>query len=343
MKLVSTLSPTRLLKATPDRLFAGLGFRLNSRPQLAAGILLMLRRLPGKRLRRAAYHQVSRPLCRRLRAELEIPVYGGCRMIVDTSDISGQMLATSGIWEPHVSAAMQNLLTSGDTCVDVGANIGYFTLMASKLVGLQGHVYALEPSPETLARLESNLALNDTANVTSLRVAAGASEGYALLSMPPRENAGKAVIVGEVGDPLPCRHDSSQVRRVPMRTLDSVLPPATWHKVRVVKIDVEGYEVEVLRGLEPTLESGHKPTLIVEVHTSFKRGTFGYLADLCSRFGLEACELVDDGRRDRLSAARAKIAEVLVPVDLASNPSGRNYTLLVCEQAAGSIARAGRW
>ena len=262
-------------------------------------------------------------------------------MIVDTSDISGQMLATSGIWEPHVSAAMQNLLTSGDICVDVGASIGYFTLMASKLVGTAGHVYALEPSPETFAKLESNLALNDAPNVTALRVAAGASEGYALLSMPPRENAGKASIVGRVGDPLPGGRDSNRVTRVSMRALDSLITPVEWHKVRVVKIDVEGYEVEALRGLEPTFESGYKPTLIVEIHTSFKHETFGYMAELCSRFGLGARELVDDDRLDRLTVARSKIAELSVPVDLSSLPNGRNYTLLLYEQSAGSIAKPG--
>jgi hypothetical protein len=139
---------------------------------------------------------------------LEVPVYGGSRMTVDTSDLIGQVLAVSGVWEPHITAAFRELLASGDVCVDVGAHIGYFSLLASRLVGPHGHVYALEPAPATYAALRSNLELNGVTNVTALRVAAGDREREGLLHEDRPGNTGASSIL-----PRPQRTRDARFRR----------------------------------------------------------------------------------------------------------------------------------
>ena len=122
-------------------------------------------------------------------------------MAVDTTDVMGRMLATSGVWEPAATAAFRSLLSPGDVCVDVGAHVGYYTLLASKLVGPAGHVFALEPAPSTFEALSSNLASNAVTNVTALRFAAGAAHGRAALYDPPSGNAGRASIASPAVSP----------------------------------------------------------------------------------------------------------------------------------------------
>jgi precorrin-6B methylase 2 len=89
-------------------------------------------------------------------------------MVVDPSDYVNRIIAITGVWEPQVTAAFQALLSPGDVCVDVGANIGYFSLLAARLVGSRGHVYAVEPSSTSYDRLTKNLELNNATNVTAL-------------------------------------------------------------------------------------------------------------------------------------------------------------------------------
>jgi FkbM family methyltransferase len=321
----------RSLLSPRERLLPGVGARLGARPRLAAATLVALRRLPGRELRALAYRRVSLPLVERMDAELEVAVVGGFRMIADTGDVPGRALATAGIWEPYVTTALQELLTPGDVFVDVGANLGYYSLLGSRRVGPGGHVYALEPAPETYASLCRNLKLNRAANVTPLQAAAGSAEGTAALFGPRPGNTGtsslrrvsNAVVPGgEVGD------ESTEVRLV---ALSSLVPDEELERLRVVKIDVEGYEAEVLRGLEPVFERGLRPAVIVEIHASFDPEAPAYVVGFCERFGLRVRWLVDDGSVDVRRAPADRVPEVRElppPVDLASMPRNRFDLLL---------------
>ena len=119
-----------------------------------------------------------------MEAKLLIPAEGGVHMIADPPDPNGRALATTGLWEWNVSAAIRQNLGPGDVFVDVGANAGYYAALAARTVGDAGHVYALEPAPQTFRKLERNLDLNHFTNVTPLAVAAGAAEGEATLYGP---------------------------------------------------------------------------------------------------------------------------------------------------------------
>src|SRR4029450_8092682 len=104
-------------------------------------------------------------------------VDGGSRMIVNTDDLIGRVLAIAGVWEPNVTAAFRRTLAPGDVCLDIGAHIGYYTLLAARLVGPEGHVHAFEPAPASFRRLRANRQLNRLHNGTLARRRSGGEEG----------------------------------------------------------------------------------------------------------------------------------------------------------------------
>src|SRR5205807_5464610 len=96
----------------------------------------------------------------------------GARMAGDTEDILQQYLYFFGEWEPNLTAWLARTLRPGDVFVDVGANIGYFSVLAAGLVGPAGAVVAVEPSPTAFGMLVANLARNDAANARAVNLAA---------------------------------------------------------------------------------------------------------------------------------------------------------------------------
>ena len=218
-------------------------------------------------------------------------------MTVETSDVPGRLLATSGIWEPHVTAAFTHLLSPGDVCVDAGAHIGYFALLASRLVGASGHVYALEPAPETYEKLCANLELNAARNVTALCLGAGAEDGFELLYPAPAGNTGSAAFRHQWG--VGADDHVAAPRTVPVRAISSILERAELPRLRLVKIDVEGYELYALHGLVGIFEAGYRPALIVEVHGRVAHGAGAWLAELGREHAMTTYKLVAGASADR--------------------------------------------
>jgi len=298
------------LLAPRERLLPALGARSGAYPRIAAFLVSAPRWLPGARLRASAYRNVSRPFLARMKARLVVRVHGGGRMVVDTADVTGRTIAVTGAWEPHVTGMFARLLSPGDVCVDVGAHVGYYTLLASRLVGQRGHVYAIEPASTTFAELRRNLELNGVSNVTALNVAAGAADGRGILYDGPPGNAGQASMQEPVNmsDDLPARSSEVEVLRVV-----SVVPPEHHLRVRLVKIDVEGFEFDVLRGLEPLLDAGARLAVLMELHPGLWAGRDPmFFEEFCARHSLEVVPLFE---RDRPVPVKLRDAR-LFRVDL---------------------------
>ncbi|TPW19405.1 MAG: FkbM family methyltransferase, partial [Elusimicrobia bacterium] len=152
-----------------------------------------------------------------------------------------------GVWEPDVAALLREGLSPGDVFVDVGANVGYFTILASRLVGPSGAVVAVEPSPEMARRLRSNLAANPgSENVRHVAAAAGSAEGNAWIHLGPAVGEGHTSLIPGLGFT-----PEAEVRVAP---LGDLLRPEEAARARLVKVDVEGWEAEVVAGLPALLD-----------------------------------------------------------------------------------------
>lgn len=165
-----------------------------------------------------------------------------------------------GVHEPQVTAVITALLGPGMTFVDVGANWGYFTLLAAARVGAGGRVVALEPDPRVFPLLQENVGLNPVPQVTALPLAAADRPGSVLLEGFDQRGAdGLSKLVTEPAG-------SGTVFSVAARTLDDLLDDIGVRSIHVLKMDIEGGEARALTGLRGYLASGRLDRLLLELH-----------------------------------------------------------------------------
>ena len=164
-------------------------------------------------------------------------------------DIIKLTLAVGRIWEPHIVRNLQAHVVPGTVALDVGAYIGTHALLMGRLAG-QGRVYAFEPQRKIYRELRRNIELNGLANVTALRYAVGAETR--IVEMNPSQ-ADK--IPGESGLSV-----GTGGERAELRPLDSF----GFRNVSLIKIDVEGFEDEVLAGAERLIRES-RPVILLEI------------------------------------------------------------------------------
>jgi FkbM family methyltransferase len=254
--------------------------------------------LPAGALRARLFRSMSWPVAQRLRAERTVRISGGGKMLVRTDDTLGRVLAISGVHEPNVTRAFTEAVGPGDVVLDVGAHIGYYTVLAASLVGRQGHVYAFEPSPVNYRRLQANVDLNAFDNVTTHQFAVGEQPGRAVLYESTGQNSGLATLHAELAGKsgVPAREVTVGVAPVA-----SVVPEADLRRVRVIKIDVEWHELEVLRSLEPVFEAADRIAVFVE-WTPYKSAPErqDQFRELCESHGFAIYGLVSGHSLERL-------------------------------------------
>lgn len=155
-------------------------------------------------------------------------------------------------------------LKPGDVFYDVGSNIGEYAILAAKIVGKEGHVVAFEPSRRSFERLVNNIAINGLSNVRAYPVALGDHSHRATLVLGGFLNRESRLGETEGPDAIPESHGqpTEVVSGDAFCAAERLRPP------NAVKIDVEGYESPVLKGLEQLLRSGSCRLLCCEVHCS---------------------------------------------------------------------------
>jgi len=183
----------------------------------------------------------------------------GTRIAGNSSDFVARYIYFFGIWEPNLTAWLASRLRSGDVFVDVGANLGYFTLLASQLVGPTGRVIAIEASPSIFRRLVANVRLNSCNNVELHEVAAADRSGTVRVFLAKADNYGATSLLESRGGRL-----EADVRAQP---LSDIVSEETMSRVRMIKIDVEGAEALVLDGLVSRLGSARRDLeIVVEIN-----------------------------------------------------------------------------
>lgn len=201
---------------------------------------------------------------------VECALRGGYRLVLHpNADRFERRLFDARTYEPATLALFDAVLRPGDTMVDVGANLGLMTIHAATRVGPDGRVIAIEPHPVYHRRLLDNLALNALANVDAVRIAAGDAVGEATLYDVPEVSIGRSsLIVPDVP------HQAAGT--VAVEPLDAILARRRAGPVRLLKLDVEGFELRVLRGAAALLAA--QPIICMEVSHALPRGGAGPLA-----------------------------------------------------------------
>jgi FkbM family methyltransferase len=171
-----------------------------------------------------------------------------------------RVLFLTGNFEPNELTWMSQTLSEGMTMIDIGAHMGMYTMTASKLVGEPGVVVAVEPSTREFQRLSFHVILNGLRNVRSFQLAASNACGEATMKIAWEWNSGHNTF-GEFLDPSV---ETIREERVLTQTVDTLVAGQRLERVDLIKIDVEGHELQVLTGAVETL-ARFRPSLLIEV------------------------------------------------------------------------------
>lgn len=198
-----------------------------------------------------AYLGGKRSLCR---------VLGRYKMIIDTTDVGlSSHLLLDGYWEMWLTELLVELVKPGMKVVDVGANLGYFSLLMADLVGASGQVHAFEPNIELARRMTQSLALNGFSGIATVHEQALAdAEADVVLIVPADEPKN--------GHLLPADHpaatdDAVETHFMRTRRLDSY---AELHDADLIKIDADTSEMTIWHGMSGILEQGRPLTIVLE-------------------------------------------------------------------------------
>ena len=261
----------------------------------------VVRFLFGRVLPRTAYPVVRGPL-------------RGCRYLLGaTAGDAGGVSVHLGLQEVEQTRCLTGLLHPGEVFFDVGANVGFYSLLASRIVQSSGRVVAFEPLPRNLAFLYRHLQLNHATNATISPVACADRLGTELFF--PGENNALGRLAEDTAEDKQTPRNALLVATV---SLDDAVDRLGL-RPNVVKIDVEGAELRVLKGATRTLREA-RPSLLLSVHSDeLRTSCLRYLADvgyeaepLNARSGETATEFV------ARPVAKARSANTPVRADYAA-------------------------
>lgn len=182
--------------------------------------------------------------------------YGRARLILSTRYRIERILLYTHAYDEKTLLCLMRVVSQGDVCIDVGANIGAIALSLAYRVGEKGRVYAFEPGPTLCARLQNNVEATRLPNVEVFQNGLGRKQEILFWQMEEGENAGNAII-SRTATPTQCR----------VYTLDGFLKSRGVTRIDFIKIDVEGMELDVVEGAREVIRQ-HTPILLVETRVT---------------------------------------------------------------------------
>lgn len=241
-------------------------------------LVSLLGRIPRNYLIAARQMSYRHPLCNRLfdfvtkrmrRQDGTIQHGIGCGLRFNPGGANaGYLLGTS---EPQMQEALHQIIRPGMTFFDIGANVGFLSVLAAKLVGPTGRVVAFEPLSDNALQVEHNAKLNGFTHVLVRQEALGNQDGEAAFRVTANATMGKLAYVRSVDQ-------GTAVIPVPIRRLDTLYASGELPRPDLLKMDVESAEVDVLRGGIETLRAV-RPLLLIELHDT-NAGVADFLSGL---------------------------------------------------------------
>ena len=185
-----------------------------------------------------------------------------------------EALNAGQLYESETSVFLGAVLQPGDTFIDVGAHVGYFSMLAAAFVGKTGRVISFEPDTSNYAHLLEHVERNGASQVIPVPLAVGAQPRVAEFFVNVDNDGGHGL--WNVGDhPFNARtREAPKTRKVFLTTLDDFVGSSGPRKVKAIKIDAEGSEVAVLEGARKLLEEHQVPFVVAEINT-FALGAMG--------------------------------------------------------------------
>jgi len=221
---------------------------------------------------------------------VKIPFGGTIRAFSSFSDFWSIYRMIPSIPE---SRLIGRVVTRFSVNFDVGANVGVFTLAIAKACQ-EADVYSFEPAPETFNRLQTNVELNRSLNAHPRRLALGSKPGRGLLQIDPRSPA-----TNRLSGPGNADRNCVEVE---VQTVDAQLRQVEGRDLGLLKIDVEGFECDVLMGAADSLRDNRWAAVLIEICPANLRQAGRSVADLvaiCESFGYSLFEVSPEGGRGR--------------------------------------------
>jgi FkbM family methyltransferase len=190
----------------------------------------------------------------------------GASVHVKLPDIIQQTIMLTGRWEYCITDLIARRLKSGDIFIDVGANIGYYSLLGSQRVGDDGKVYSIEANPKIFEMLLNNVALNRRSNINTINKAVSSHDGVCDIYSGPESNIGHSSIMADVA-----RSENMQLEAVvKCQMLKEIIPLPELLRARFIKIDIEGSERLAIEGMVELLPRFSEETeWLIELSPSF--------------------------------------------------------------------------
>ena len=228
--------------------------------------------------------RVHNALLRRFTVPRQGSTYFGAEILCDPNDLFQRSILNFGVWEPDISYWIGRILRPGDVCIDVGANIGYDTLLASSVVGAAGKVVSIEAAPRIFSLLEHNVRLNQASNVRLVNAAVSDRRQTVTLYSGGVRNIGATTTLASRGLPAETTVEAWALAQI--LTADEIAA------AKLIKIDIEGGELPVLKGLLAEV-SRFPRELVVIVEASWQDNPADWDRVFVgsSRVDLQACKL----------------------------------------------------
>lgn len=240
---------------------------------------------------------------------------GGQQILVNPLDYVGRSVAYFGDLDPKISWLCAKLLRRGDVVLDIGANQGLVTLTCASLVGPSGIVHSFEPNPELTKLLNASIQRNGFRNVVVHEVGLGSRTEDRDLVIPPGNSGAGSLVpdgrMGRAGRPL----------QIQVRNATEYLSALHLQAIRLIKIDVEGFEPEVIRGGAGFLEAVPTDAIVFELNESYSgvHPTVALLHELGYRF---------------FDVPKALLHMRLRPIDPVARPHEHGHDLLAVRSGA---------
>ncbi|EAY26306.1 FkbM family methyltransferase [Microscilla marina] len=193
---------------------------------------------------------------------------------IDPISDLGLRLQKQQMYEPEMSKVIAEILEDGDTFIDLGSNEGYFAILGGEKCGSSGKVYAIEPQARLWGIITKNVLLNNLTNVHLLPYGVGAEKQELVLQLYPSVNSGASSFSPKFNFKISfgwLRKKIYGTQNSKIVILDSLLPVIS-DTIKLIKIDIEGFEYEALKGASEMLKRQLLQYILIEIHPDALKG-----------------------------------------------------------------------